>query len=155
MEEKEERLIEILESKSISITFKDHTPYLCVGTNEDYGVRQKISIGDECVTGFNGNPKNTSMVNKHISPEKMSKIKQSIIEILTSETEMNNYTKNHIKIHQIDTTGLINETIEFKDLFKKYLTSRCIIENKNKKYYLTDDDIIEISEEDFLKITNL
>ena len=85
---KEEILIEILKSKSISITFKNHTPYLCVGTNEDYGVSQKISIGDESVTGFNGHPENTSMVKLHILPEKMSKIKQSIIEILTSETEI-------------------------------------------------------------------
>ena len=78
-----DKLIELLEgNNSIEIVFKGRIPYLCIGTNEDYGVFNKFGIGDHNITGYN---------NSDVSQDTMNKIKSSIIEILKSEKGMENF----------------------------------------------------------------
>jgi len=71
-----DKLIEILESGSIEIILKNRIPYLCNGTTEDYGVVDKISIGDHNLTGYNG------IMKENISQELMNEIKNSIIQTI-------------------------------------------------------------------------
>lgn len=69
-------LIDMLENNSIEIAFKSRIPYLCNGTTEDYGVISTLSLGDKCLTGYNGICKET------VSQDIMDEIKTSIINIL-------------------------------------------------------------------------
>jgi hypothetical protein len=75
----EDELINLLENSSIEITFKSRIPYLCFGTTDDYGMIEKISIGDHSITGYNG------ICRENISQETMNKIKTSIIKILKNK----------------------------------------------------------------------
>lgn len=72
------KLIKLLENDSVEIIIKTRIPYMCRGTNEDYGMIDKISIGDHNVTGYNG------LVTENISQELMNKIKSVLIEVLTN-----------------------------------------------------------------------
>jgi len=74
-----DRLIKLLENNSVEIIFNYRIPYLCMGTNDEHGLIETISIGDNNIIGYNG------ICKENLSQYTMNKIKLSIIKILKSE----------------------------------------------------------------------
>lgn len=67
------KIVELLKNNAVEIIIRTHIPYKCIGLTEDYSVTDKISIGDGCITGYNG------ITKENISQELMTEIKRAII----------------------------------------------------------------------------
>lgn len=71
----EEKLIKLLEHGSVEIIIRTHIPYMAIGTTEEYGVIEKLSVADGDVTGYGVNSEN-------ISQPVMTRLKRAMIESL-------------------------------------------------------------------------
>jgi len=72
-----EKLIKLLEYNGVSIEVKGHLPYMCTGLEKDRTVFDRVEIGDNNITGFNG-----AYGVETVSQELMDEIKEAILSVL-------------------------------------------------------------------------
>ena len=97
-----DKLIHMLENESIEIIFNSRVPYLAIGPTDDYGLLATASIGDDCLTGYQG------IFSENVSQDTMDKLKSSIIELLKSEEPIRYVMKDD------ELVGTIQEGIGFE-----------------------------------------